>query len=696
MRAPLTDRIARALLRPRSIALVGVSDDKSKTAARPLTFLRASGYEGKVYSINPGREMVQGEKAYPSLQDLPEVPEHVFVLTNSDLAIAAVEQCGALGVPVVTLLAGGFSESGPEGKEREQRLREIIQRTGVRVLGPSSLGVINVRDRLTLTANAAFAEPDLPTGGIFCASHSGSMLGALVSRGKAKGIGFSGLVSVGSETDLSLGLICEATLDDPGITGYLLFLESLHHADELRRFALAAAERGKPVVAYKLGRSNAAAQLAVSHTGALAGEDAVAEVFFRESGIARVETLEGFLEALPLLTHMPVNSTSGSVLKVGVVTTTGGGAAMAVDQLGIRGVEVVSPSASTLARLEAAGVEVTPGSIVDLTLAGTRYDVMKATLDVMLTAPEFDLVLATVGSSARYHPELAVKPVVDSFGGNAKPLACFIVPEAPAALELLTRAGVPCFRTPEASGDAVAAAFARRVPSAFHPVVRPSPISRMVDEAKAYDVISKLGIYHAPFTVLSVNTPVPELPFPYPVVVKVLHNEIAHKSDVGGVILGIENAEQLEDAIRRIVDDVGSAMPGISVEQVLVQAMGSGIGEVLLGYRHDPDVGPLVMLACGGIYTELYGDRAMRLAPVGLEQAREMIAEVKALKALAGYRGRTQGDLEAVAQAVVAFSHLAVQSGPAVIEAEINPLLVKAKGKGVEAVDALFRIEGGA
>ncbi|WP_150305831.1 acetate--CoA ligase family protein [Pseudomonas saliphila] len=694
MQETINASIAAALLKPRSIALVGISDDAAKTNGRPLRFLRMAGYAGTIYNVNPTRAEVQGEKAYPSLSALPEVPEHAFILTNSKLAVDAVEECGQLGIPVATILAGGFSESGAEGIAREQKLREIARRTGVRVLGPSSLGVVNLREKLVLTANAAFAEPDLPVGGIFCASHSGSMLGALTSRGRSKGVGFSGLVSVGSETDLCIGEICESTLDDPSITGYMLFLESMSHADKLRQFALGAARRGKPVVAYKLGRSDVAAELAVSHTGALAGEDAVAETFFRDCGIARVETLEGFLEALPLLARLPLDTlnTEGRKPTVGVVTTTGGGAAMAVDQLGIRGVSVIPPTAETLARMAERGINVSHGGIVDLTLAGTKYEIMKAALEVMLTAPEFDMVVATVGSSARYNPDLAVKPVIDSANFSDKPLACFVVPEAPAALALLNEAGVPSFRTPEACGDVIAAAFARRRPTELVRIDGPAKGERMLNEADAYALISPLGVPHAAYKVLNVAEPVPALGFDYPVVVKVLHDDIAHKTDVGGVILPVHDAEELAEAMRRIVDNIATHRPELTVERVLVQTMSKGLGEVLVGFRRDPEVGPLIMLAAGGILTEIYCDRAIRLAPVSLEAAREMVSEVKALQALAGYRGRQEGDLEAIAQAVSDFSKLALQQDCMILEAEMNPLLVKPKGEGVIAVDALVRI----
>ncbi|HEX6363002.1 MAG TPA: CoA-binding protein, partial [Albitalea sp.] len=284
--------LAQALLRPRSVALVGASDDTGKTAGRPLKFLRAAGFQGAIYPVNAKRATVQGQKAYPDLASLPEAPEHVFVLTPTESVLDAVRDSAACGAKVVTVLASGFSESGDEGRAREQALRELARRTGVRVLGPSSLGVVHPSTGLVLTANAAFAEPDVPRGSVFVASHSGSMIGSLVSRGKARGVGFAGLVSVGGEADLGIGEICSATLDDPSIEGYLLFLESLRHGPALRAFCREAAARGKPVVAYKLGRSDAAAEMAATHTGALADEDDVADAFLKGLGVARVGVLE--------------------------------------------------------------------------------------------------------------------------------------------------------------------------------------------------------------------------------------------------------------------------------------------------------------------------------------------------------------------------------------------------------------------
>jgi acyl-CoA synthetase (NDP forming) len=373
---------------------------------------------------------------------------------------------------------------------------------------------------------------------------------------------------------------------------------------------------------------------------------------------------------------------------VAVVTTTAGGAATVVDPLAARGITIAPPSAETYARLEAAGIAAARARIVDLTIAGARYEVMKGALDILLTAPEFDLVVAVVGSSARFHPELALKPIIDC-AGAARPLAAFVVPDAPQALARLSLAGVPCFRTPEACADAVAAALRRRMPAPA--VVRqPAPPGRgrLLDELEGYALLDRLGLARAPGIALAATvSQAPALPFPYPVAVKLLA-AVAHKSDVGGVALGIADGAGLVAAVARMRAAVGAR--GHPMDRVLVQPMIAGVGEALIGYRVDRDVGPLIMVAAGGVFTEIYRDRSLRLAPVDLDAARDMIAEVRGLKVLTGYRGKPAGDLDALARAVVALSRLALDE--TVAEAEINPLIVRPAGQGVMAVDALVML----
>jgi acyl-CoA synthetase (NDP forming) len=707
----VTLQLAQYLFSPHSVAIIGQSDDPGKAAGRPLKFLRQMGYAGRVYPINPRRETVLGERAWPRISALPEAPDHAYIVLPTDLAVEAVEECAEFGVKVATVLADGFAEAGPEGLAREARLRALCARTGIRVVGPSSLGVVDLRTKSMLTANAALDERDLPVGRTFVASHSGSMIGALLSRGNARGARFAALVSVGNEIDLSLGEICEATLGDADIDGYMLFLETLRHADALRRFAVKAAQAGKPVIAYKLGRSAAARELAVSHTGALAGEDDIADVFLEACGIARVDTLEGLIEGALLLSRVPPAHARGSRANVGVVTTTAGGATMVVDPLARRGINIETPSAATLAKFAAAGIEVKPARIIDLTIAGARYESMKAALDILVAAPEFDLVLAAIGSSARHYPQATVRPLIEC-AGQGSPLAVFLVPEAPEALAALSRAGVPNFHTPEACADALAAALARRSPvtitindrrgeacgapqkalGAFWGPARSSETTRVLDELASGALLDRLGIARAPAVALGADIrEVPRLPFAYPVAVKVLSADIAHKTEVGGVALNVTDGAALLAAIGEMRANLGRCVPTLTLDRVLVQPMLSGVAEVLIGYRVDRDVGPLIMVAAGGVLAEIERDRSLRLAPIDMAAAQEMVADLRSLPLLCGYRGRPKGDLGALARALAALSQLAHDDS--ILEAEINPLLVLPEGKGVVALDALVRLK---
>ncbi|SHN39758.1 acetate--CoA ligase family protein [Cryptosporangium aurantiacum] len=676
--------LARALFAPRSVALIGASSDPVKASSRPLRYLRRDGFAGAVYPVNRRGGVIGGEPVHRTLAELPEVPEHAFLMTPTAATVAAVRECGEAGVRLATVLSGGFGENGPTGRERERALRETAAAYGVRLLGPNSLGVVNPRRRLALTANAAFSEPDLPVGGTMVASQSGSLLGALMSRSRGRGTGFSRMVSVGAEADLSLGEICAATVADDDVTGYLLFLESLRHADRLRAFAIAAAAEGKPVVAYKLGRSRVGAELALSHTGALAGEDDVATAFLADCGIARISTLDGLLEALPLLDAVPARRAGERPRRVGVVTTTGGGAAMVVDQIGVRGVPLATVSAATHARLTAAGVAAEPGPIVDLTLAGTRPEIMGAALDVLRTAPEIDLLVAVIGSSARSQPELATTPLVDRAGRPGCPLAVFVVPEAPDASAMLAATGLPVSRTPESCADVVAAALGRTAPTprTVPTAAVPGP-ARLLDEAASYARIAALGVPVAPFRVVPVGAVAPE-DLAFPVAVKALSAALPHKSDVGGVVLGVGSPADVRTASRRVAADV-AAGAGVQIHEVLVQEMRPALGEVLVGYRVDPEAGPMVLVAAGGVLAELLRDRAVRMAPVDRETALEMLDEVVSLGVLRGFRGAPRGDLGALADVVVALSRLAEDAG--VVTAELNPVLVGATG--VTAVDAV-------
>lgn len=659
----------RALFAPRGVALFGASGDPAKNTARPQRFLRKHGYAGAIVPINPARREVLGERAYARLAEAPGDIDQAFVMVPPADVPAACEECFARRVPVVTIFTDGFGETGEEGRAAEARLVAAAKAAGTRLLGPNSIGLVSTSPATPLTVNASLELERLPVGPLGLVSQSGSLIGALLSRGAARGFGFSRLVSVGNESDLSVGELMELLIDDAQTGAILLFLETLRDAPRIERAARRAYDAGKPVIAYKLGRSSVGQALARSHTGALAGDDRAADAFFAACGILRVRTFEALLETAQLaLGQRPPRGR-----RVATMTTTGGGAAVVADPLGAAGGELVVPPPALTERIGALGVRVSDSPLIDLTLAGTRAHVYGPVLEALLTSDHCDAVLAAVGSSAQFHPQLAVEPIVAARRKHPhKALAVFLAPEAAASLQLLAQAGIAAFRTPEACADALAAFFAWRAPRA--------------PAAPA----TSFEIPQAPAQRLS--TPDEPITIPFPVAVKIDSPDIEHKTEVGGVELGLRDAKEAAAAARRVLERVRAARPHARIDGVVAATMQQGLGEAILGYRVDPQVGPLVLVGAGGTLAELYRDFALRLAPVTLEEARGMVAEVRGFAPLRGYRNAPRGDLEALAQAVVRFSQLAAK--PEVAEAEINPLIVKAEG--VVGVDALVVLREGA
>ena len=677
--------LSHALFTPRSIGLIGLSDTASKPSGRPLRFLRRAGYSAPIYIVNPRRETVQGERAYRHLSDLPEVPEHVYILLGADLAEQAVADCAAAGVAIATLVADGFAEAGPEGRARQDRLVASARAGGMRLLGPNSMGVADLHSGCWLTVNAIYDEPDHLAGGTALFSQSGSMMGGLISRSKGLGLGFSRVAAVGNEADLGIAEIGMACLDDPNTDVFLLFLETIRDADALARFATAAHQARKPVIAYKLGRSALGQEMAVAHTGALLAEDAVADAFLRDIGIARVTTLDGLIEA-PMLFRgrVPMGRTAP---RLGVLTTTGGGGATVSDRLALEGIAIHPPSPATMAAVRATGLDVVDGPMVDLTMAGAGPTFVRPTIEAIAADPDVDMVVSITGSSARSAPDTVVPALIEA-DTNGKPLATFMTPDAMPALTRLLAAGVAAFRTPEGCADAVGAFCRWRVPRRTTLARAPTQDDAVtLDEAASLALLHDLGVPAVPSVALAIHeVGSAPLPFPYPVVAKVLSDAVPHKTEAGGVITGIASGDDLAAAAARIKTQVEARHPGLSVERLLIAPMIAPLQEVLIGYRLDPQVGPVITLAPGGILVGLYDDKAIRLAPVSPAEAETMIAEVRGLAALRGHRGLPKGDLTALAQAIAALSRLAGHS-ETILEAEANPVMVMSDG--VMAVDAL-------
>jgi acyl-CoA synthetase (NDP forming) len=688
-----TPDLAQALFAPRSVALFGASGDATKNTSRPQRFLRKHGFTGAVFPINRGRAEIFGEKAYPDLREVSAPVDHAFIMVPAPAVAEAITQCCEKQVPVVTIFSDGFAETGAAGRAQQDGLLKLARASGVRLLGPNCIGLLDMHSHLVLSVNAVLEHAEIRPGATAIVSQSGSMMGALMSRGLGRGTGFSKLVSVGNESDLAVGEITDLLVDDADTRVILLFMETIRDADRLARAARRAYDAGKPVIVYKLGRSDVGVELASSHTGAMTGSDDMAEAFFRANGMMRVDLLETLFE-LPALI---AGRKPAARHRVAAMTTTGGGAATVVDRLGTLGVEVVAPTEQVVASLAAKKISINRARLTDLTLAGAKKEIYSGVLNELLASDHCDLVLAVVGSSAQYQPHIAIDPILEASRGG-KPLAVFCAPQADASLDLMAQAGIAGFRTPEACADAIRAwrdwsaplsppaADAARLASA-RKLAGGKP---RLNEQEACRVFDALGVPAAPSAVIT--SPEQAVKLDFPVAAKILSPDIAHKTDAGGVVIGIATPEELQRAAATILQGVRTKHPNAKIGGVLVQRMEKGLAEVILGYKRDPQVGPVVVLGVGGVLAEIYRDFAVRIAPVTVDEAARMIGEVKGLSVIRGYRGLPRGDVTALAQAVAAFSQLA-HLEPRVAEAEINPLIVKAEGLGVVAVDGLLVLD---
>jgi acyl-CoA synthetase (NDP forming) len=684
--------LGRALFSPRTVALVGASADAAKLASRPQRVLRKHGFTGTIVPINPGRSEINGDKAYPDIKSVPQKIDHAFIMVPAKAVPGVIDDCAAAGVKAATIFSAGFAETGEEGRLIQQRMVETARAAGVRLIGPNCLGIANITGHTVLSANAVLESQELVPGSLSLVSQSGSMMGGIVSRAQERGLGFSKMVSVGNECDVGVGEIVDCMVDDPDTKCILLFLEAFRDAPRLGAAARRAFDLGKPVIAFKLGRSAVGREIATTHTGAIAGADDVAEAFFRDHGILRVKTFEALFEAPQLVIgYRPPRGK-----RVAVFTGTGGAAAMVVDQLGLAGIEVVPPPKKVIDDMAAKGIQITDAPLTDMPMGRGDGPVYPTLIKAFYESDHCDVVVAVQGSTATQRPESVRERVLDA-GRGPKPLASFLGPAANEGLLILQRGGAAGFRTPEACADAVRAYCEWRAPLQ-HPAVDAAQAAKLdaalktvtaetLNERTAAQVLGALGIPFAASQVVQNGSEAVSTGFP--AVAKILSVDIPHKTEAGGVVLDIQDAAELKGAVDGMLTRIRSALPKAKLDGVLVQRMEKGIAEVIVGFRRDRDAGPLVMVGVGGILAELGGGHALRLAPVSLDTAREMINEVKAFDVLRGYRNKPKGDLEALARVVQAMSNLACAAN--VEEAEINPLLVKTDG--VVAVDALLSLK---
>jgi len=688
------NRVER-LLRPRHVAVIGASGDPTKLTGRPIGYLKKYGFKGQILPVNPRLSEIGDLTCYPDIQSLPIAPDVALVLLGADRAEQAVGDLAARGTAAAIVLASGFGEAGADGQKRQQALREAAG--SMRLLGPNTIGLVNISDGIMLSASGALEVAGLPTGRISVVSQSGGILGSLLSRAADRGIGFAKLVSTGNEADLDTCDMLEYLVEDANTSALAVYMEGLRRPDAFRRVARRAAEVGKPIVVFKVGRSESGARSAVSHTGALAGADRMYDALFKQLGIVRALTFSDLLD-------IPAALASGRRARgnrVAILTSTGGAGTLVADSCGLAGLGVPAPDAETavsLARLQSSDDAGSIGNPVDVTLAGLRPDLFRAAMSSLLASPSFDATVVVVGSSALAQPHLVTDAAVACQAESDKPLIAYVSPHAPEIVRLLNGKGIPALTNPESCAT-VLVAMMRSVVFTEKPATAQAAAANgfadatgAFDEAESKRLFASFGIRGVQETVAvtAADAAKAARELGETVVVKILSRHIAHKSDIGGVKVGVA-----PDDVALICDDMQNnvARLGHQAEGFLVQQMVRGGIEMILGLHHDPQLGPAILLGMGGVAAELFEDTTIRLLPVTRKDASDMVDELKTAKLLHGYRGAPPRDIAALVDAIMAFAAMGEQLGDRLKEAEINPLFVMPAGQGVRAADglAIFR-----
>nr|WP_230980341.1 acetate--CoA ligase family protein [Oryzicola mucosus] len=689
-----------AIFSPRSIAIVGASQDASKIGGRPLQLLQKYGYAGTIFPVNKSGGTVQSLPAFQSIEALPETPDLAVIAVPAEVAVDAVEQCAARGVRAAVILSAGFSEMGEDGARQQARLTQIAENSGMRILGPNCLGAVGVAEKAIATFSVVLEERMPDAGSVGIVSQSGNLGSFTMRQAGERGIGISRFMTTGNECDIDIADAIAFLARDPGTSTILCCMETCRDGAKLIEALSLAHDAGKPVIVLKIGTSDAGQVAAASHTGALAGADQVFDAVFRSTGALRVASIEELLD----VGHAATIVGSGELPKgngVALLAASGGFGVMMADAASAAGLAIPELSASTQRRIRAAIPYAAPRNPVDTTAQiSSRPEILTEVLSAVVDDQACDLTILLLSSSL-FLPrlrEVYVRSLTEVRQRYPDRLLVLCGSGPKDILAKINAMGIPTVEGIDAVCKAAAGLLRLRAAlSKTHAnveVARAVPLSSeaFANESKAKAVLAQAGIpileERVASDLTSALTAAREIG--YPVVLKILSSDIAHKTEVGGVVVGLATPEALAEAHAGMTTRVAEKAPDARIDGVLVAEMASDGVELIIGTKKDPIFGPVVVAGLGGIFAELMQDVALRLAPVDERQAMEMLSSLKAFKLLDGARGRPKADVTAAAKVISSLSKFAVAHVGSVAEIDINPLLVRPQGKGAVALDALL------
>ena len=693
--------------RPRGVAVVGASRNPTKLSYAVIRNL-ATGvhrFPGPVYPINPQADEILGLRCYPSLAAAPDPVDLAVVIVPAAAVLDAVEACGARGVKAIILISGGFRETGAHGAAREEEVVALARRYGMRLLGPNGIGVMDTHTPL----NTTFVKDMPPSGHIAFLSQSGALCGGVIDWAIRRGIGFSRLLSIGNQADVTETEWLPFLAADDSSQVIALYLEDVKGGPAFVE-ALRTASASKPVLALKAGRTASGQAATASHTGALAGAHTAFRAACVQTGVIEAPTIQALFHGALALTYQPLPAGN----RFAILTNAGGPAALAADELEAAGLRLARSSAAAQDALrQFLAPDAAVAGPVDMLGGAHAVDYGRA-LEVVLADPACDGVLVI----------LVPQALVDSVG--------VVAATAAAAAACPTKPVLVCLMGAASLDAANLAAHAARIPAYVFPNeavaaagmlwqrsrwqartlvtqsagLRPDTAAEAAIRRTALHVALAAGEHaldaHAGEALLAaygLPTPATRLALTaqeaaamaaaigFPVALKLISPDLLHKTDVGGVLLDVRDADAARAGFEAIMARARAAQPHARLRGVLIQQMLRGGQEVIIGVQRDPTFGPLVMFGLGGILVEVLADVSFRLAPLARQDAEEMIAEVRSARLLDGVRGQPPADRAALVDALLRVSQLAVDH-PQISELDINPLLVMPAGHGVVAVDA--------
>jgi acyl-CoA synthetase (NDP forming) len=683
-----------------SVAIVGASDDITKIGGRPVQLLRKYGYAGAIYPINPKGGMLQGLQAYASVLDTPTAPELAILAVPAAATLQAVRDCAQRGVRGVIVLSTGFAEAGPEGAAVQAEMVRVARTHGMRLLGPNCLGAVNVVNKLVGSFSVALEQSLPPAGQVGIVSQSGN-IGSFTMRNMAdRGLGVSRFIATGNEADVDVADGIAALADDPATTIILCCMETCRHAGRLAQALDMARRAHKPVIVLKIGATEQGQAAAASHTGALTGSDAVFDAVFRRYGVLRVRSFEELLDvghAAVLLGAQRLPTTDAVTL----VAASGGFGIMMADAMVQAGMTLPALGENTQALIREAVPAAGTNNPVD---ASAQMSARPDILLKMLTALQDDAngsTLVLLLALSLYNPRLRgvyLEALTKIRASHPDRLLVLISQGPPDAVAEIRALGIPVFPSIPAAATGLAGLVRLgqlttlpTAPAYDGPVDAVDPaVFRNEFHAKKALAAAGISVPREEIVTSADEAVRSARATGYPVVLKIASEDIAHKTEIGGVALNLHDDAAVREAFDRLMANARQHAPKARLDGVLVAPMVRGGVELIAGVSRDAVFGPVVMVGLGGIYAEILKDVAVQVAPVSEEEALRMIRSLRMFPLLDGARGQPKADVAAAARTVARLSAFACRHAADVAEIDMNPILVRPEGEGVLVLDALM------